>query len=317
MIEKSSPSFEQELFSLYSYGLPATSLRTECFNKLIGASSEREKREKLQLGMAAAPDYPVWLLKQAQEQAMVCLTHGEYVAIGYTSEEESSLRTIPAHEWSFLELNCERLLAEGGRRTYYGVRILRSANLRKQDWEVLGQGSGLISATVPTGAENWSDVALTLRAKDLIDVSIKGSSKQMFAQKLGLTDKRSGKANRSFVFLKALATGKKIPSNRKMVIAANACRKTLREYFGLTSDPIPHQVDRGYIAAFKVTDRSMAADERAKEKALRRTNSFDEQQHSLLVYDEHPYEDDLDDDASRWLAENEGKSEPNRPLDHK
>ena len=139
----------------------------------------------------------------------------------------------------------------------------------------------------------------------------------MFAQKLGLTDKRSGKANRSFVFLKALATGKKIPSNRKMVIAANACRKTLREYFGLTSDPIPHQVDRGYIAAFKVTDRSMAADERAKEKALRRTNSFDEQQHSLLVYDEHPYEDDLDDDASRWLAENEGKSEPKRPLDHK
>ena len=93
MIEKSSPSFEQELFSLYSYGLPATSLRAECFNKLIGASSEREKREKLQLGMAAAPDYPVWLLKQAQEQAMVCLTHGEYVAIGYASEEESSLHT--------------------------------------------------------------------------------------------------------------------------------------------------------------------------------------------------------------------------------
>ena len=147
MIAKSHLSFEQELCSLYSCGLPATSLRTECFNKLIGATSERERREKLQLGMAAAPDIPVWLLKQAQEQAMVCLTHGEYVAIGYTSEKKSSLPTIPAHEWSFLELNCERLLAEGGRRTYYGVRILRSANLRKQDWEVLGQGSYLQSGS--------------------------------------------------------------------------------------------------------------------------------------------------------------------------
>ena len=315
MIAKTHLSFEQELFSLYSYGLPATSLWDECFNKLIGASSEREKREKLQLGIAAAPDYPVWLSKQAQEQAIVCLTHGEYVAIGYTSEEESSLRAIPAHEWSFLALDCERLLAEGGRRTYYGVRILRSANLRKQDWEVLGQGSGLISATVSAGAENWSDVALTLRAKGVIDVSIKGSSETIFAHEMGLTDKRSGKANRSFVFLKALATGKRIPKGAKMVSDARACRNVLKSHFGLQTDPILYQDDRGYIAAFRVIDRSMAADERAKEKALRRTNSFDEQQHSPLVYDEHPYEDDRDDDASRWLAENEGKSEPKRPLD--
>ena len=246
---------------------------------------------------------------------MVCLTHGEYVAIGYTSEEKSSLRAIPAHEWSFLELNCERLLAEGGRRTYYGVRILRSANLRKQDWEVLGQGSGLVSATVSADAENWSDVALTIRAKGIIDVSIKGSSKQMFAQDLGLTDKRSGKANRSFVFLKALATGKRISGAAKSVSDARACRNLLKSQFGLQTDPIPHQGDRGYVAMFKVIDRSTAADERAQEKALRHMESFDEQQHSPLVYNEHSYEDDLDDDASRWLAENEGETRRKSSLD--
>ena len=49
----------------------------------------------------------------------------------------------------------------------------------------------------------------------------------------------------------------------------------------------------------------MAADERAEEKALRNIESFDEQQHSPLVCEEHPYEEALDDEGSRWLEEYE------------
>ena len=59
-------------------------------------------------------------------------------------------------------------------------------------------------------------------------------------------------------------------SNSKLQNAIYRLNKTLRAYFGIKVSPIRYEADR-YIAAFQLVDKRKAADERAKEKGMRRT----------------------------------------------
>ena len=120
-----------------------------------------------------------------------------------------------------------------------------------------------------------------------------------------------------------MAGTRRVSSTESLKAKAQKLRKSLRNYFNLKKDPIPYDKNRGYIPRFTLLDKRAAADQRAKEKGERLTESFDEGKHHFAasvkwpnvpgtefgkVVEEYPYSSepaDSDDPAAQWLLERE------------
>ena len=173
----------------------------------------------------------------------------------------------------------------------------------------------------------WDEITITLLSGGHIQISARNMTRKVSLGELSLTNKTTNQPNKSFELLAALSGNSRraVRVNSKLKDIAYELRKSLKTYFGITSNPLPAQ-GKNYAARFGLIDKRDAADKRAKEKASRSTVPFDEHKlsHQRGVSlqgeadsrlgsgpddDGHPYdeEDDMvDDKASRWIAEHDG-----------
>ena len=173
----------------------------------------------------------------------------------------------------------------------------------------------------------WDEISITLLSGGHIQISARDMTRKVSLGELSLKNKTTNQPNKSFELLAALSGNSRraVRVNSKLKDIAYELRKSLKTYFGITSNPLSAQ-GKNYVARFGLIDKRDAADMRAKEKASRRTVTFDEHKlshrradslqgeaDSSLGFgpddDGHSYdeEDDMvDDKASRWIAEHDG-----------
>jgi hypothetical protein len=175
---------------------------------------------------------------------------------------------------------------------------------------------------------SWEDISITLLSGGHIQISARDMTRKVSLGELSLKNKTTNQPNKSFELLAALSGNprKAVRMNPKLKDIAYTLRKSLKTYFGITSDPLSAQ-GQNYVARFGLIDKRDAADRRAKEKASRSTVPFDEHElshqrgdsfqgepNSSLGFgpndDGYPYdekEDDMaGDEASGWIAKHDG-----------
>ena len=167
---------------------------------------------------------------------------------------------------------------------------------------------------------SWDEITLTLLSGGHIQVSARDLTRNVGLVELGLMNMTTNKPNRRFVLLASLANSKQSAVRAKPSLKDHIyqMKKSLKSYFGIGSNPLPIQ-EKTYVSGFQLIDKRDAPDKRAKEKALRKTITFDENEHShqdtpevasptdsnQYTYDEEDCM--VGDAASRWLEKKEKK----------
>jgi hypothetical protein len=110
------------------------------------------------------------------------------------------------------------------------------------------------------GASSWDTIEISFLSDERVQIRNGSSTKTYNYGELGFVDRRNGKPNQAWVTLRALAEergtirvtailGQNWPKVEKRV---QEIRKTLKEHFRLSGDPIPFVARTGYQACFKV-----------------------------------------------------------------
>jgi hypothetical protein len=109
-------------------------------------------------------------------------------------------------------------------------------------------------------AAKWGDIDLTFLSEERVQIRIGKELRTCNYSEFGFEDRRSGKPNRAWALLMALAksrdglqrsewTEKRWPLVEKRI---QEIRKVLREYFGLDDDPLPYAEGNGYRPRFRI-----------------------------------------------------------------
>ena len=202
-----------------------------------------------------------------------------------------------------------------------------------KDWELPKELEELAIATDLLSAEssnpeefknveglNWGDITLTLLSGDHIEISARDLTRKVPLGDLGLINRTTNKPNRLFTLLTAFAKNRRgiLEITSKLKDQAYDLRKALKAFFPITTNPIPAE-GRYWVPRFNLVDKRDAPDKRAKEKAFRRTVSYDDtdlaHQRSSTQdsgsgpdpgydLDEYPHDDETDRTAE-WLKKND------------
>jgi hypothetical protein len=159
---------------------------------------------------------------------------------------------------------------------------------------------------------NWENVTLTLLSGGHIEASTPVLTKKVPLADMGLINRTTNKPNTLFTLLTDFAKSRQgtLEINSKPKDHAYGLRKELKAFFPITSNPISAE-GRYWVPRFNLIDKRDAPDKRAKEKALRKTVTFDENNlaHQLSSetvsgsnLSEYPY-DDESGEAGAWLKE--------------
>ena len=154
-----------------------------------------------------------------------------------------------------------------------------------KELEALANATDLLSAEASNPEEfknveglNWEDVTLTLLRGDDIQASAGNLTQRVPLSALNLISRKgTKKTNERFMLLIAWAQGGQVSAKTTKGIRDHVykLRKSLKTYFGITTNPV-HAVGGTYTPRFHLIDKRDAADKRAKERAERKTVSFDE-----------------------------------------
>ncbi len=167
---------------------------------------------------------------------------------------------------------------------------------------------------------NWEDITLTLLSGDHIEISARDLTRKVPLGDLGLINRTTNKPNRLSTLLTAFAKNRRgtLEITSKLKDQAYDLRKALKAFFPITTNPIPAE-GRYWVPRFNLVDKRDAPDKRAKEKAFRRTVSYDDtdlaHQRSSTQdsgsgpdpgydLDEYPHDDETDRTAE-WLKKND------------
>jgi len=148
----------------------------------------------------------------------------------------------------------------------------------------------------------WEDIRIELRANEVIRCILPGKKRiEKKTHDIGLAAKNRDKPNKLYEILLRLAQNKKYPTNvnptGNQKSSISKIRLILRKLVGIDSDPFEKFAsDVGYKTRLTLVDRTQAADERAKEKAIHVSN--------YEYYDETNSNGGLDLGA-QWLREND------------
>jgi hypothetical protein len=147
-----------------------------------------------------------------------------------------------------------------------------------------------------------SEVSIAFVAGDsggvMLEVAARKFTRRITLAELGLFDRRKGDMNMQGVLLLGLAQGQRIKTaDQKMAKRIERLRKGLMSALGIKDNPIIYQDDLGYSPVFQLTDKRLAADQRSKREAERRTVSLDELQESgvelaTCTDEDYPFENE-------------------------
>ena len=120
------------------------------------------------------------------------------------------------------------------------------------------------SAVTPknSAAKKWQSIEILFLSDHRIQIRVNGKSMESrnFAE-FGFADRRTQNANKAWELLRVMAEERGIIRDGKAVgedwskveKRIQEIRKVLREYFGLTDDPIPFVEGTGYQSRFKIS----------------------------------------------------------------
>jgi hypothetical protein len=271
------------------------------------------------------------VLDRAEETVANMFSSQALVAIGFTSPLDASPTVIPAHHWHFLEVDFDEGKAKGEDLQYVGIKAIPISELsdEEQDSLVGGQPKNSPKAPGPVSSDTdpfveyqemeklgWHEVSMSLLAGDHIEISAREKTKRVSYAHMGLVDKRIDKGilNRQGATLLGIAFKEKSKDSQYKKHLSRL-RGQLKVLFGIEKNPFhPSSFPNLHFPIFELNDYRDKADQRAKERASRRTESYDDAniQHQLqgrltsdLKEHEEEYPVDPDsydgDDADKWL----------------
>ncbi|MCC6972319.1 MAG: hypothetical protein IT434_19055 [Phycisphaerales bacterium] len=152
-----------------------------------------------------------------------------------------------------------------------------------------------------------------LTGNNLLEISARGVTKRISLAEFGLLDRRTGALNQQAAVLVGLAQGARSSRTKESHAATmKRLRAQFRDRLGLEADPFStHQRDTGWRPLFSIVDLRGCADERAKDKAERRTVSLDQMQEQGRQFAASDNDvTDEDATADQWMKENKRSWEP-------
>jgi hypothetical protein len=140
----------------------------------------------------------------------------------------------------------DRWIRKGYEQIAAAQKRLRAGSSRKDSGE-----------PAPT---KWEDVDITFLSEERVQIRIGKDFQTCNYAELGFKDSRSGKPNRAWALLMALAKSRGDPqyteqtekSFPKVERRFQEIRKALRAYFGLDNDPLPYSRGTGYAPRFRI-----------------------------------------------------------------
>jgi hypothetical protein len=271
------------------------------------------------------------VLDNAEEVVREMLSSKRLIAFGFVSPSDSVPAVIPAHHWHFLEVDFDEGKAKGEDLQYVGIKAIPISELsdEEQDSLVGGQPKNSPKAPGPVSSDTdpfveyqemeklgWHEVSMSLLAGDHIEISAREKTKRVSYAHMGLVDKRIDKGilNRQGATLLGIAFKEKSKDSQYKKHLSRL-RGQLKVLFGIEKNPFhPSSFPNLHFPIFELNDYRDKADQRAKERASRRTESYDDAniQHQLqgrltsdLKEHEEEYPVDPDsydgDDADKWL----------------
>ena len=293
---------------------------------------EDAEKELLELGLILDA------LKDAESKVMEALTSGQVLGLGFTNPHEKIPYCVPSHQWHFLTVDFDKGTAVGKELGYVGLQFLTQEQLSDEDFEILKSTQlapddksqpdtepAKSNTSDPLGVfrqmENlsWQEVSISLVAGDLIEVSVRGQVKRVSYFDLGLVDKRIGKGVLTLqgIILLNMATLTR-SSDKGYKKNLSRLRKTLQTRFGIDQNPFyPGNYPDRHFPVFELNDSRDKADERARDRAMRRSGTYDDNrlEHQPMGNlgsdlsertEEYPVDEgfDGDDDAAKFLKGN-------------
>ena len=147
-----------------------------------------------------------------------------------------------------------------------------------------------------------------LTGNNMLEISAREVTRRIAVAEFGLVDRRTGSLNQQAAVLVGFAHGAKVTRTNNEAHAATMkrLRAEFRNRIGINADPFTqHSKENGWRPLFSIVDLRGRADERAKEKAERRTVSLDQMQEQGRQF---AASDDgvtgEDEAADRWMKEN-------------
>jgi hypothetical protein len=211
---------------------------------------------------------------------------GDIVALGYDDPHDSTLKSVPSHQWHFLKLDFDKSIAIGTDLHYAGLRFVRNCDLTDQQLGALQTQQPYRKAgqqadeddvvSFDLQANDWTDVTIRFLNDSIVAVRIQDKEHRITLGALGLINKTRGGPNAACLLLLGLAEQWRVSSKKKHLVSN--VRILLQELFGLyNSDPFHIEEGRGYVPNFQLIDDRDALDRRAEEKAVQ--VSYDDERH--------------------------------------
>lgn len=145
-----------------------------------------------------------------------------------------------------------------------------------------------------------------LAGNNMLEISARKVTRRIAVAEFGLVDRRTGALNQHAAVLVGFAHGERISRTKEAHAATmKRLRAEFRNRLGLESDPFTqHSHENGWRPLFSIVDLRGRADDRAKEKAERRTVSLDQMQEQGCQFASEK-EDEAGEGASadEWMNE--------------
>ena len=268
------------------------------------------------------------IFDQAEAKVREMLASRKLIAFGFESPADAEPKLIPAHHWHFLEVDFDESKAKGEDLQYVGIKTIAFSELSEEEQDSLGRGNDAEAPDTDEETQSdadplveyrqmenltWGEVSISLVAGDLIEISARGKVKRVSYAHMGLVDKRidKGTLNRQGTTLLAIAFQERSKDSQYKKHVSRL-RGQLKSLFGIDKNPFhPSSFPNLHFPIFELNDYRKKADQRAKERAGWRMESYDDEniQHQMQGslsgsleehQEEYPFDPNFDE-ADDWL----------------
>lgn len=152
-----------------------------------------------------------------------------------------------------------------------------------------------------------------LGANNMLEISARKKTRRVALAALELVDRRKGIVNSQGLVLLGMAISMKLKYSGANAAKIKRLRALFRLHFGISADPFePYSKCNGWVPRFKITDKRGAADERAKQEAERRTDSYEQLTERGFRFtgteQSHQSIDDEGELGAKWLSNHDPDS---------
>ena len=138
-----------------------------------------------------------------------------------------------------------------------------------------------------------------LAANNMLEISARNVTRRVALAAVDLVDRRGGTLNHQAAILLGMAQNMTPKPTKETPRRMTRLREVFSKHLGIKDDPFEdYRPGAGWVPRFKIVDKRGAADERAKTRAERRTESYDPEHHDRHADNDQDRPFDEEDDAA-------------------